>query len=235
MKKLIKTKQKLVTYSMLLSLSLVILMLGLVGYAFSWFINNEDVDTNFNPSTTKGVNVTFELSYDGQNWSSQTNQISFGSIFAGDINKKTLYVRTSLSSNQNLNVSLYLNGVDNNSSKENPYIYDGLYYYFGSQIQIFDVRVTVDNQNIDASNLAVGKGEYLVKTSSSAVEKGQNTGVNAAVGNILPLKIVNGYELNANTPTIFEIDFVFVDNGEDQNIYQNYENFNCSRTILFGW
>jgi len=224
------------TKKFILSLIMVILAGGVcftacAAYIFAWF-SSGPARSNVDVDITEEINLDVSLSTDGQNWSSELDEIIFEDIFCGYANRKTLFVRCINNDINDLLLSFFFVPPDGISGEETPYVDGSRYNYLGSQLQISDIRIALNGQSIDASGYAVGKNRYLVTTSSQGLTKGQVNYVGAAVTEIPRLDILSGMTLPVGASVMIEIDFTFVDNGTDQNIYQNSDDFVCSRRLM---
>ncbi len=199
-------------------------------YLFAWF-SSGPAKSNIEVDTREERNLDIFLSTDGQIWSDELYDILFDDIFCGSLNRKILYVKCVNNDTKDLLVSLFFWPPDGVNGAEVPYISDNLYYYLGSQLQISDIRATTEGQTIDLTEYAVGKDKYLVATSSQGVLKGQANSVDAAIESIPRLDLLTNLTLPVGTTTIIEIEITFVDNGTNQNIFLNSENYVCIRKL----
>lgn len=235
------SKAKLIKSLIVLLMSAVFFIIAGMSYIFGWFYTGTTNKLGgFNINLVEGLNLSISLSTDGVNWSN-TDELIFENFFSGHVNSKKFFVRLIYKEEKDINISLSFRSPDGYFGSEEPYINNGLYYYLGSQLQISNVKATLNNQLVDPSAYTSGTGKYLVTTTSEGVTKGQVTGVNSVVTSIEMVDIVKSFILPGVTSplneseAIFEIALTFVDNGQNQNVYQNSANFVCRRKLILGW
>lgn len=230
-------KKKLIKSLILLIVTAVFFITACITYILAWFVNSKENQLDgFVLNTSSDLDITIKLSNDGENWDNATNILLFENFFSGQVHNKSFYVSMRLNEEKNISITLCLQSPNGSYGKEEPHTSEGLYYYLGSQIQISDIKAFADDQEIEGfSAYAAGLNEYLVNTTSENVAKGQDTAYEYAVLNIPTINIIEDYLLPVDREIIFIIDFTFVDNGEDQSIYQNSENFVCKRRLMLDW
>lgn len=229
-------RKKLIKSLILFIVTAVLFVTACTTYILAWFTESKDNRLDgLVLNTSSDLDITVKLS-DGVNWNNTANIILFENFFAGQANKKSFYVSLRLNEQKNISITLSLRSPNGYYGNEEPHTSEGLYYYLGSHIQISDIKAFAAGQEVEGfSAYAAGLNEYLVSTTSSDVAKGQNTAYEYAVTDIPAINIIDGYLLPVDIETVFKIDFTFVDNGQDQSIYQNSENFVCNRRLTLGW
>lgn len=193
---------------------------SLVTVTLAWFQMNRKLQTNYSGVAINDLyNVTIVLRQDGELVTDGV--IHFEDFFPGDVNAHSLEIDITNNGDDQLNTSWFF--VAPTAAQEVPYVDstgqygpENYYYYFGSQIQIFEVSAVSGATSVDTG---VGEGEYLVETSSVGVSKGQVNGVATVVNNIPRLEIINAFPIESGATANIVFSFVFTDNGTNQNVY----------------
>jgi len=214
----------------ILALSVCAIIIGIQIYA--WFAIGPDASGNFGADVVQDINIEKYISYDGADWSSD-DAVEIGEIFAGQVNRKQFFVK--LINNDNaVKIDIYFYAPYGDFGREQPY-YDGeSYYYLGSQLQISNITMKVNDAIIDSTDYAVGTEKYLTP-STPTVPKGQATAVAQEIESIPALMLIQGFTLAKNAEVVVQLDITFVDNDTDQSIYQEEHNFACERRLALKW
>lgn len=209
--------------------ALIFSVLVLITAVYAWFQSPFSGMGGLSTSVAKdSLKVSYKVG-DGD-YTDNPENIKFENILPGS--KKSIFVKVENIDTKSIDITIYFLAPDTGSTdngQEKPFINEGVYYYLGSQIKITSVKA-------DTSEIDNAAGKYLVTTEKLNPESEfQKTGVTSAA-DLLRLNIAEGYTVNSDSTTIFEIEFTFVDNGEDQSIYQEQDaGFICSRRLMIEW
>lgn len=218
-------------------LAALLLVFPVVLTAYAWFYNEKILQLKLAPDDV--LDVVISLKVDGGAWrdyeGSKLN-CEFDDMLPGAAQSRTLAIRLKNDGKKNFMFSMFFDELQ--SGDETPLIVPGgegdTYYYLGSQICITDIAATVDNVSSQISAEAVGKDKFLVETSSEGVAAGQVTGTDEEATGITGFDIIENMFIENGTTVVLTLTFTFVDNGENQNIYQSSgENgYKCRRTLV---
>lgn len=205
--------------------------------AFGWFVKNKSPHSNdISLDTIGDYDLDLYISSDGGEFVQYANKIisvdMIDNIYSGSANSRTITLTHTNNEDKDLYIWWYF-GIPNipNGGVEIPYIDSGKYYYLGSQLAITDITVAVNGTpKAVAPAILSGKGRFLLPTATQG--GGQVTYVQSAVASMPKVDLVEGMALEAGKTTIVTLTLTFVDNGENQNIYQNFEG-DCSRQLYF--
>lgn len=219
------TRNKAIFLRIRIMLSILSLGVTLTSFSFvtyAWFSHNRtasihnanvNIDTPFRYTT--GVKVD-DFPISGAN-------INFVAFFPGTLNSRKLTLTFTNIDTKPIKVRWFFKIPT--ITEEIPFIDTlGTYgptndlYYFGSQLQMSNIAINNDGVII---NGGVGQGRYLVTTSSVGLTKGQINSVSSPVNFTDELVIVDDLNVAAGKTAITNIIFTFVDNGLEQNVFQN--------------
>lgn len=195
------------------------LIVAIIVTSFAWFsrIRNVDMGIDFG---AKDYEISASLRMDGHPLTE--NLLQFEDMFPGTLHKRTIEVSVRNEDSKKLMTTWFFNKPT--LEEEIPYIdidgtygTAGYYYYLGSQIQISNVIYSIDGTTFTS---AIGKGKYLITTSSEGLIKGQVNGVVSEITDIPQVEIINEIILEPDQSAIITISLEFVDNGTNQNIFQ---------------
>lgn len=205
--------------------------------AFGWFVKSKTPYSNdISLNTLDGYDMDMLISSDGSELIQYENRIIsvdiMDNIFCGSANSRTITLKHTNNENKDLYIWWYF-GIPNlpYGGVETPHTESGKYYYLGSQLAITDITVTVnDAPRTVAPAVISGKGKFLLPTAPQG--GGQVTFVQNAVASMPRVDLIEGMTLEAGKTTIITLTLTFVDNGENQSIYQNFAG-DCSRQLYF--
>ena len=205
----------------LMFVSLAVALTALSYITFSWFLFNRRADIG---GLAVDVNGNFDVTYSlyENDVLDDDSVIDFSSFYPGQVHRQKLTIVTS---NFADDVLITWSLKMPTALEEVPFI-DTLgdygeanyYYYLGSQIQVNEVNVTVNDIPLTA---LTAEGNFLVTTSSTGLTKGQVNGVASEITSIPTLDLVEDVTLGYYQTATIDIYFTFVDNGTNQNVYQN--------------
>lgn len=190
-----------------------IVSLTLVAHA--WFTHNRDTSI-INPIIVNKGKFDYDFNSQANGTTISDGSIMFDPVYPGAVHKNNITFSLTNNDDKNYRTSFYLS---TNANDEVPYIDpSGNYYYLGSQIQITKLDIHLDGVALSG---ATALNKFLVTTSSDQVTKGQNNSVAAAVTPLDDLFLIENVLVNVGQTLSFDIDFTFVDNGTNQNIYKD--------------
>ncbi len=200
---------------------------------YAWFAISGNTRGNFGADVVKDISMERYISFDELSWSSETDIVEFAEIFAGQVNQKQFFLKF-INNGDNVKADIYFYAPYGDFGQEQPYYDNGYYYYLGSQLQISNIVIKVNNVAIASSAYTVGLASYLVP-SAAVLPKGQATAVSAQIEDIPALLLIKGFTFESGDTVEMQFSVTFVDNGEDQSIYQNTGNFSCKRRLMLKW
>lgn len=191
-----------------------LISLTLVSHA--WFSHNRDTAV-INPIIINKGKFDYDFSAKVNGLTLQGGNIVFDNIYPGAVHKNNINLSLENIDEKDYYTSFYFAAP--NANDEIPYIdEDNNHYYLGSQIQITKLDILV-NGVAPTGETALNK--FLVTTSNDAVTKGQNNSVPNAVSPIGDLFIIEDVLVPMGHTITLDIDFTFVDNGTNQNVYKD--------------
>ena len=209
----------------LTALFIIFLIFMMFDNTLAWFSNNKTADATGMSITALGAPETEQyLIIDGQKVDKNAADL-FSSLVPGEKVSFQLYVKNN--TDKDIILCLYLASPTEND--DTPYIKDGLYHYFGSQIRINSVKkgeneilylsnndrylLTLDNE------LYIGEGKTLPPTAISSQYDFSSTGEKT---------LADAIKIDSNGELTLDIELEFVDNGISQNPYAEFGNESAS-------
>lgn len=207
------------------ALFIIFLVFMMFDNTLAWFSNNGKSDASGMGITSLGAPETEQyLIIDGERVNGNATDL-FSSLVPGEKVSFQLYVKN----NTDKGIIFLLSMASPSQNDDTPFIKDGLYHYFGSQIRINSVK-NGENEILALSgnnrylltledNLYIGNGNSLPPTSTSSEYDFSSAKEKTLCA---PIKI------NANGELILDIELEFVDNGISQNPYAEFGNESAS-------
>lgn len=191
-------------------------LISLTLVAHAWFTHNRDTSI-INPIIINKGKFDYDFDASVNGLSVSGGSIVFDDFYPGAVHKYNMDFSLTNIDDKDYYTSFYFAAP--NANDEIPYVDDdGNYYYLGSQIQITKLDILL-NGSTPSGQTALNK--FLVTTSSDAVIKGQNNSVTAPVSPIDDLFIIEDVLVPIGQTITFDVDFTFVDNGTNQNVYKD--------------
>lgn len=205
----------------------------------AWFTINRSVGISGAHISPRGFNFDVSVTKDNEidwiNYDNTVIELDFDDLFCGISNKRTLDIKITNNGDRIFYISWLLSAPT--AGEEIPYFdsKNQLYYYLGSQIQIYDIKI--NNNNL--LNEISGIGKYLVPIAPE--DEYPPTALSSEQLNIPQINLIQNLPVTPGETQTIQITFVFVDNGSDQSVYQGFyedEDFVpftgfCSRRLGF--
>lgn len=215
-------------------ISLIFSVVSLAATSLAWFIFARKGDIiNNQIIADPAFSYTYNSKLDGVTYTN--NDMTFNDMFPGALNSRKFTFDLTNNGNEPFVIDLYLKAAQ--SSEEVPYIDTtgkwgtaNTYYYFGSQIALKNITLTIDGVTPSNTN---SEGSFLVSTSSEGLSAGQVNGVSSPISLIPRLNLFSNVIIPAGKTLNGSIDFAFIDNGTNQNVYMEdwASSGHTSRTI----
>ncbi|HOB64162.1 MAG TPA: hypothetical protein PKH08_03280 [Clostridia bacterium] len=202
---------------------------------FGWLVNSDKSNIrNVSLATQSEFDLDISLrASDGGFviYEKKTLTLDFSNIFCGAANSRTLEIEVTNNESEDLYLSWFFGSPGPHGGAETPLESGGKYYYLGSQLAVTGITVVTDGSPVTLpSNKTPGLGAFLVPT--TPLDGGQATSVGSAIGSVPGIDLLKDILIPGGKTSLVTITITFVDNGEDQSIYQNFPH-RCSRVLYF--
>lgn len=198
--------------------------------SLGWLAKNDAVEANGMNVSVRGVpDIDQYITVGGVRVSEDATNIFSALRPENNYNKVEFQLHVINKTDEPINFQLFMAAPK--ESNDTPYVVDGLYHYFGTQIRINSIK----NSDSDVLSL-VGNDRYLL-TLDNALYIGDSsnlppTAINQEYDfNSLTEKTLTGViEISAGDELILDFELEFVDNGTLQNAYIDFGNPNAEDT-----
>lgn len=213
---------------------MIMAIVTMAGSTLGWYAHNDQVDANGMNISVKGMPDTEQyIIYNGNKLDDAATDI-FAGMRPGDIAEFQLYIKNK--TNEKIDFQLLMAAPS--AEQDTPYILDGLYHYFGSQLRLNSIK-SGENSLLTLQ----GTDRYLLPLDEGLYTNGlQPTSINSEFdfSTLSERALTNVIEIDANGELVLTIQIEFVDNNTLQNAYINFGNenddekadLNISRTLV---
>lgn len=213
---------------------MIMAIVTMAGSTLGWYAHNDQVDANGMNISVKGMPDTEQyIIYNGNKLDDAATDI-FAGMRPGDIAEFQLYIKNK--TNEKIDFQLLM--AEPSAEQDTPYILDGLYHYFGSQLRLNSIK-SGENSLLTLQ----GTDRYLLPLDEGLYTNGlQPTSINSEFdfSTLSERALTNVIEIDANGELVLTIQIEFVDNNTLQNAYINFgnenddekANLNISRTLV---
>ena len=213
---------------------MIMAMVAMAGSTLGWYASNDQVNANGMNISVKGMPDTEQyITYEGKRLDESATDI-FADMRPGYTVDFQLHIKNK--TDEKIDFQLLMAAPS--AEQDTPYILDGLYHYFGSQLRLNSIK------NGENSLLTLqGKDRYLLPLDEGLYTDGmQPTSIDSEFdfSTLSERALTEIMEIGANGELVLTIQIEFVDNNTLQNAYINFGNenddekadLNISRTLV---